>query len=40
LVEGNHDVYFGEADFERIVKDTPIKLLSNEFLNVDGVQLI
>jgi predicted MPP superfamily phosphohydrolase len=40
LVEWNHDFYFWKENFEKIIKETDIKLLNNEFIEIDWVQIV
>lgn len=40
LVSWNHDIYFWEFNFSDILSKTKIKLLENEVVNIDWVQLL
>ncbi len=40
FITGNHEVYLGAKKIIEILKDTNIKVLDNELVHIDGLQLI
>ncbi len=40
FIEGNHDGYSGSGDIKRMLKQNGIQVLSNEMIDLNGVQLI
>ncbi|HOZ37041.1 MAG TPA: metallophosphoesterase [bacterium] len=40
LVNGNHEKFFGLSTAQKLLADTPIKTLSNELVNLEGLDVV
>lgn len=40
LIYGNHEIYFGEEKTKAAFRDTPVKIMRDEVVDIDGLQLV
>jgi predicted MPP superfamily phosphohydrolase len=40
FVNGNHESYLGENDIDKIIQETQIRVLNDELVEIDGLQLV